>query len=131
MTPALNAAVGGIGAASKRFGAAATTIVAVSAYQAAGAASVTRAVQPTGGAQAGDFGGGGLENQGGRLPLPDGLLALLQEAGGSGSRARFGELPTLEEATVDSILSQRAFEANLRSFQAADRMLGATLDLVA
>jgi flagellar basal body rod protein FlgC len=47
------------------------------------------------------------------------------------ARGRSGTAPSLEQASVDSLLAQRAFEANLRSFQAADQQLGDTLDLLA
>lgn len=131
MTPALWNAQNGLAAASKRFGAASTAVVAVSAAGAAqvAAAQTAQAVEPPPGGQAGAFDRRGTGN--GRLPLPEGLLALLQEAGVPQARGRFGSAPSLEQATVDSLLAQSAFEANLRSFQAADRQLGDTLDLLA
>ncbi|MEX0758831.1 MAG: hypothetical protein WD100_04565, partial [Tistlia sp.] len=74
---------------------------------------------------------GGEQAPGGGRLLPEGLLALLQEAGVPQARGRFGTAPSIEQATIDSLLAQRAFEANLRSFQAADRQLGDTLNLLA
>lgn len=141
MTPALTTAQHGLAAAGKRFGAAATAVVAAAAYQAAGASATTRAVAPPDGGQGGAFNGGAFDGAGaqggfdgataGRPPLPEGLVALLQEAGAQSGRSRSAGLPTPEEASIDTLLAQRAFEANLRSFQAADRQLGDTLNLLA
>lgn len=146
MTPALTTAQNGLATASKRFGAASTAVVAAAAYQAAGAATTTRAVAPPDGGQGGAFNGTGTQGgfdgaafddapfaggPGGRPPLPEGLVALLQEAGRALGRGQGGGVPSLEEASVESILAQRAFEASLRSFQAADRQLGDTLNLLA
>ncbi|SMF46802.1 Flagellar basal body rod FlgEFG protein C-terminal [Tistlia consotensis] len=137
MTPALTTAQNGLSTASKRFGAAATALVAVSAAETQVAdAQTAQAVQSAAGGQGGASAGNqnGLAGQGaapGQLPLPEGLLPLLQEAGVSQAKGRFGTVPSLEESTVDMLQAQRAFEANLRVFQAADRQLGDTLNLIA
>lgn len=131
MTPALWNAQNGLAAAGKRFGAASTAVVAASA---AGSAQVVatdtaRAVRQPQGGQAGGFERGGAGD--GRLPLPEGLLALLQEAGVPQARGRWGTAPSLEQASAQSLLAQRAFEANLRSLEAAGQQLGDTLNLLA
>lgn len=130
MTPALATAQSGLESAARRFGAASSAIVATSAYAAAQASGsqTSRAIQPPIASQNGMFGGGGAGS--GQLPLPDGLLFLLQGIDQAMGRGRSGSLPSIERSTVDSILAQRAFEANLRTFQAADRQLGEALNLV-
>ncbi len=154
MTPAFAAAQYGLTASSRRFAAASTAVVGVSAAAVAAVdAAQTETAQRQqavpavvagqgGGAGAGPGGGGAAGSllgetepfpvgPGGGLPLPQGLVPLLQQAGVPQAQGPDGTAPSLEEATVESLLAQRAFEANLKSFQAADEMLGDTLDLLA
>lgn len=126
MTPALSSAQYGLFTAGKRFGAAAGAFVTVSAAPSTAPETLTRlAIQ----AADGTLGGDGWQR--GRLPLPDGLLLLLQDGGWSQGRGRSGAAPTPERALAGTLLARNAFEANLRAFRAADEQLGTTLDLIA
>lgn len=137
MTPALSTAQNGLTTAAKRYGAASTMVVATAAAASTGIAEgrPAQTVAAAGGGENGAFQNGtfgeGRPGEAGRPALPGGLLALLQEAGTPQGRGRFGAAQTLEQATLDSLQAQRAFEASLKAFQAADRQLGDTLDLLA